>query len=372
MRLNKTIDKVVAGVAIFCTLMIVGVGFLINAELSFADVDDLSLISETGGDDTQKMPAGGYYVNIYDAGERLTVKAGGVRVREILERVGVELDENDRVEPGLDEVVDRNNYYINIYRARPVLLKDGSTERYFMTASYDFRMMAGQAGIVLYDGDEVRPLKNTSFLEAGAMEVYEIVRNGGQLVTEEQEIPYTERREKDYSLAPGTEEIRQEGENGVRAQSYRVYSEAGVEVKRELVSDEVVKAPVERVVAVGASKIEQKPLTPAMGRNRYTVQKANGATVERQETFYDLDMSGVMRIAARECGAANYYTVREDGVKVDAEGYVLVAANLSRYPRCTVVETSLGMGRVYDTGSFAVVNPEQFDIATDWTNRNGR
>ena len=48
-----------------------------------------------------------------------------------------------------------------------------------------------------------------------------------------------------------------------------------------------------------------------------------------------------------------------------------MAANLSRYPRCSVVETSLGLGKVYDTGSFAAGNPEQFDIATDWTNHDG-
>ena len=71
------------------------------------------------------------------------------------------------------------------------------------------------------------------------------------------------------------------------------------------------------------------------------------------------------------CGKSSYF-VRDDGVKIDDEGYILIAANLSRYPRCSVVETSLGLGKVYDTGSFATVNPEQFDIATDWSNHDGK
>ena len=100
--------------------------------------------------------------------------------------------------------------------------------------------------------------------------------------------------------------------------------------------------------------------------------RADGVVIERQETYYDLPMGGVMAIANRECGVPSYYEVRADGVKVDSEGYVLVAADLSRYPRCSVVETSLGLGKVYDTGTFVESNPEQFDIATDWTNRNGR
>ena len=99
--------------------------------------------------------------------------------------------------------------------------------------------------------------------------------------------------------------------------------------------------------------------------------KANGRVVERRETYYDLNMSRVMANAARICGVKNYYGVRSDGVKVDADGYVIVAANLDYYPRCSVVETSLGPGKVYDTGSFALTNPEQFDIATDWTRRDG-
>ena len=78
-------------------------------------------------------------------------------------------------------------------------------------------------------------------------------------------------------------------------------------------------------------------------------------------------MSGVMGM----CGGGSY-SVREDGVKVDQDGYVLVAANLSRYPRCSIVETSVGLGKVYDTGGFAASNPEQFDIATDWSNHDGR
>ena len=56
---------------------------------------------------------------------------------------------------------------------------------------------------------------------------------------------------------------------------------------------------------------------------------------------------------------------------MDKDGYVIVAAQLDRYPRCTIVETSLGLGKVYDTGGFALVNPEQFDLATDWTKRDG-
>lgn len=90
--------------------------------------------------------------------------------------------------------------------------------------------------------------------------------------------------------------------------------------------------------------------------------------VAHRETYYDLNMNVVIRA----CGAGGSYTVRSDGAKIDQDGYVLIAANLNSYPRCSVVETSLGLGKVYDTGGFAVRHPYGFDLATDWTNYNGQ
>jgi hypothetical protein len=90
--------------------------------------------------------------------------------------------------------------------------------------------------------------------------------------------------------------------------------------------------------------------------------------VAHRETYYDLPMNRVIGA----CGPGSTYTIRSDGAKVDQNGYVLVAANLGSYPRCSVVETSLGPGKVYDTGGFAVRHPYGFDLATDWTNYNGQ
>jgi len=90
--------------------------------------------------------------------------------------------------------------------------------------------------------------------------------------------------------------------------------------------------------------------------------------VAHRETYYDLPMNRVIT----SCGPGNTYTIRSDGAKIDQDGYVLIAANLVSYPRCSVVETSLGPAKVYDTGGFALRHPYGFDLATDWTNYNGQ
>lgn len=84
-----------------------------------------------------------------------------------------------------------------------------------------------------------------------------------------------------------------------------------------------------------------------------------------KETYYNLDMSGVIS-TMRSLGYTGEYAVRADGVKT-LGGYVMVAANLSVYPKGTLVSTSLGTGIVCDTGGF-VYNGSGvvFDIATNW------
>ncbi len=77
-----------------------------------------------------------------------------------------------------------------------------------------------------------------------------------------------------------------------------------------------------------------------------------------------MNMNNVVS-AMRARGNNARYWVREDGVKMLGD-YVMVAANLSIRPKGTILPTSLGMGIVVDTGSFALRNPTQLDIATAW------
>ncbi|MBR2795535.1 G5 domain-containing protein [Candidatus Saccharibacteria bacterium] len=356
MKLTRRFDRALVLLTAATVLLFLGCLIRLGSVRTFAEGEEGPVLSS----DTK-------FVTFFDDGNKLIVKTEANTVQDALNRAGLVLNVGDKVEPALDTAIDMDNFFINIYRARPVMVKDGINYKYLMTAGHDAKTIARDAGFLIYDGDEVELMPNMNFLEAGAAEVYQIVRNGGQNLTVEEEIPFGEERIKDYNLAPGSLEVRQLGEVGMRRYVYEVFYVDGAEVSRELISEEVIREPVERVVAIGASAIEKKPLTASMGRNRYTITLADGRIIERQETYYDLPMSGVMGY----CGGGSY-SVRADGVKVDADGYVLVAAELSRYPRCSIVETSLGLGKVYDTGTFALTNPEQFDLATDWTNRDGR
>ncbi len=86
-----------------------------------------------------------------------------------------------------------------------------------------------------------------------------------------------------------------------------------------------------------------------------------------KETYYNLDMSGVISIMRGMGFDENSYPywVRSDGCKMLGD-YIMCAANLNVHPRGTTVESSLGTCLVCDTGGFAYSNPNQLDIATNW------
>ena len=337
--------------------------FLLGMKLapaSFADNEDAL-------EDAEYLNSGpDHFVTVYDNGIKKTVKTDATTVGDVLDRLKITLDPTDAVSPSLDTTVDADQYFINIYRSHPVVIYDGIRSHLAQVTSYEPYAVARAAGFIVYDDDIVTLIPTTAFLEIGASSAYQITRGSGTQLTIEEDIDFATETIRDYNIATGKEEVRQLGELGRVQKVYKIKSIEGQEVSRELVSETVLREPVKRIVAIGTAIQNATPLTAAMGRNRYTAKDSQGNYVERQETYYDLNMSGVMAF----CGKSGY-TVREDGAKTDDEGYVIVAANLSRYPRCSVVETSLGLGKVYDTGTFAATSPEQFDLATDWTRRDG-
>ena len=95
----------------------------------------------------------------------------------------------------------------------------------------------------------------------------------------------------------------------------------------------------------GGYVIPSGGLSPSKGRIWY-----NGHT----ETYYSQKVlpGGGLAIPGRH--------IASDGTIRDADGYIVLASD--DYPRGTVVETSLGAGKVYDTGS----GSGNIDLYTDW------
>ncbi len=244
-----------------------------------------------------------HFVTIYDQGKKLTIKTDAVTVNEVLQRSGYKVSDTDIVEPEGNTLIMEDNFHINIYRSRPVVIIDGKTKKYLMTASYDPRTIAESAGFSLYDGDEINLASNENFLEAGASTTYKIIRSGGEGVSVEEDIPFTEKTEEDSSMEPGKSEVIQEGENGRRVLRYKVQFQDGIEVSRELISEEMIKQPVEKITKVGSKKAAATNIPP---------EWETCASYARAAGVSEADLSDALSLIYHESGcrtgATNQYS----------------------------------------------------------------
>ena len=194
-----------------------------------------------------------HFVTFHDDSKSLTIKTNAKTVKEALERAKIHYNPSDRVEPALNEEINSDIFHINIYRSRPVIIKSGTTRKFVMSASLDPKEMAEDAGMTIYDGDELKPV-SSNILESGVATVYQLIRNGGRTITVEEDIPYQEKTVNDTTLPTGQTNLRQVGELGRKSTVYQVNFIDGKEASRTLVSTNIIKNPVDRVTAVGMKK----------------------------------------------------------------------------------------------------------------------
>ncbi len=358
-------------------------------------------------------------ITVYDRGERISFLTTEKTIGAALKENAIELDDRDTVEPGRNEELIASEYQVNIYRARPVVVVDGAQRVKVMTPFQTAKRIASDAGIFLYNEDVATMQRSDDFVGDGAglrmvidratpfyLDLYgrvsevrtqgktvgemleekgiklgsngrsslplstpitpgmglRVWREGKQTITVDQTINYEVVQIFDADRQVGYRQVQTPGVAGVKSVSYEVEIKDGVEISRQEIAQIVTKQPSKEVLIVGV-KPGPNSLTKSKGAQYFT--DSNG--VSHRETYYDLNMSVVMQ----SCGQGGRYTVRVDGAKIDADGYVIVAANYANYPKCSVVETSMGPGKVYDTGGFAARHPHGFDLATDWSQADG-
>ncbi len=359
-------------------------------------------------------------ITLYDRGQTTIFLTDAKTLGEALSQENIQLDPRDTVEPSRDEELVASEYKVNIYRARPVVIVDGSVRTKTVSPYQTPERIAKDAGFTLnqedtvtleastdyvYDGaglklvidrslpvkidlygrqvevytqartvgdmleeknirftdnDRVQPDRSTPITSGMAVRVW---REGKQTLSVDQAIPYSRDIIYDADRPLGYRVAQTAGTNGMRTHTYEIEIRDGKEISRVEIANIVTRQPVKQVEVIGIYN-NGAGLSQGKGAQYWTDSKG----VSHRETYYDLDMGRVMQ----SCGQGGYYTVRPDGAKVDRDGYILIAANYGMYPKCSLVETSLGTGKVYDTGGFAAKHPTGFDLATDWSNRNGR
>jgi len=363
--------------------------------------------------------APGKLITVYDRGLKNTFLTTEKTLDKALDEADIQLDPRDTVEPSLKEELVASEYKVNIYRARPVVVVDGISRTKTMTPFQTPERITKDVGVTLYPEDKATMSRSSDLLGDGAglqltidrallftLDLYgrtdearsrastvgamlkekgitltendrvslslstpitagmqvRVWREGKQTIAVDQPTAFTKEIIYDADRPVGYRAIQTAGVPGVRTITYEIEIKDGAEIARTEIARIITKEPSRQIDVIGIKGLEQG-LTKSKGAIHHT--DSNGVT--HRETYYDLNM----RVVMQSCGQGGAYSVRFDGMKIDRDGYIIIAANYARYPKCSVVETSAGPGKVYDTGGFVLRHPDGFDLATDWTRADG-
>ena len=117
-----------------------------------------------------------HIITLHDDGTDVGFITKKSTLREALKEQNIRLDALDRTEPGLDEKLVANSYQVNVYRARPVIIRDNMAETKIISSYRTTKQIAKQANIPLHDEDMVTLTPSSNPIADGVAEVMTITR----------------------------------------------------------------------------------------------------------------------------------------------------------------------------------------------------
>lgn len=210
-------------------------------------------------------------------GEESTIWTTDIQVKDILAKGSIEVSEHDKVSPALDANV-KADEKIEIKKAFLMTLVDGTTEKQVWSTSTTVANFLKEQGIQLNEFDRVEnDLSNVIKPQD------KVIITRVEKVTDvvEEPVRFAIETKSDSSLLKGQEKVISKGEDGKVARTYEIVKENGQVVEKTLKSEEVVKEAKKQVVAVGTkvvtasvSRSKSSSAAPAGGKEFYVTATA--------------------------------------------------------------------------------------------------
>ena len=251
----------------------------------------------------------GRLISVHDRGKETVFLTQAETLKQAFEEAGIEIDSHDAVEPSIDEKLVASDYQVNIYRARPVTVIDGTTRLKVVTPYQTAEQIVADVGVSLYTEDTTDLSRSTDIVSEGAglqlkidratpimLDLYgkntevrtqaetvggmlkekgitlagddrsslgsstaissglevRIWREGKQTITVDEAVAFEVEQIKDADRAVGYKEVQTAGKEGKRNVTYEVNVINGQEVLRTEIASIVTEQSVKQVEVVGA------------------------------------------------------------------------------------------------------------------------
>ncbi|MDM5331777.1 ubiquitin-like domain-containing protein [Ureibacillus composti] len=241
------------------------------------------------------------------------------KVKDILEEANIDVTEHDQVSHALDAEV-KSTDKIEVQKAFQLTLVDGNAKKQVWSTSTTVANFLKQQGIQLNEFDRVENKSDTLIKPNDQIKVVRVEK-----VTDvvEEPVDFAVETRSDSSLLKGKEKVVSEGEKGTVSRTYEIIKKNGKVVDKVLKSEEVVKEPKTKVVAVGS-----KVVTAAVSRgNQSTSEGKEFYVTATAYTPYCEGCSGTSASGIDLRGNSNLKVIAVDpnliplGTKVWVEGY---------------------------------------------------
>lgn len=253
-------------------------------------------------------PNSAFIVIISHDSEVQTVPSHEQTVGSLLKKLDITLHTGDVVEPAADTRIEQDDFRINVYRAVPVQVVEGSHRTFAYSAATTPRSIASQVGYKLYAEDGVAASPVGNFLKQGAIgeqvtidpsvpvhlnlygtpvtlrthantvgdllrekqlalaasdqvlpkpdtpikpnqQIF-LVRKGTKLQSIVEPVPMPIKTVNDNKLAYGVRAVRQQGAPGQKVITYQVDNKTG---HKKIIQSVVISNPVQQIVAIGTN-----------------------------------------------------------------------------------------------------------------------
>lgn len=317
----------------------------------------VSMIAYIAGNGRTLGPSDTKLVYLMVDGEEQTVPTRAKNIKELLQRLDIQVTEKDIVEPALETEIVNNESSVTVYKARPITIIDGTRQITTVAAGPTPREAVTRAGIAIYPEDKLEahkevvgtedvlrgqpvaerfvieratpvtinlygsviPLRTHVVTVADALKEKNIktqpddvitpapdtvltaktqifiTRVGTAIEAREEEIPMPIETIEDPNLPVGRSVIRQQGNPGRKVVTYEVELENDKEVARRPIQEIIAVDALTHIVVKGT-----KPPTVIVAGDHAALMLQAG-------------------IPSSQHGAAEYIITRESGWRLNAQ-----------------------------------------------------
>lgn len=188
------------------------------------------------------------FVNVKGEGQ-VAVKYMGSTVADVLAQNGIVLKDNDVVYPSLYSRLSDGDV-ISVMPSRSVILAIGNKTFTYRTTEDTIAGLLREQGIILTGSDILMQNPNAAITEG--MQI-SILKGSKTVETVDTKIPFIETKRSVANLNAGETRVAQKGIPGIRREVYEVTYQNGKVIKKVLVSNNIVQAPVNKVVEFGGA-----------------------------------------------------------------------------------------------------------------------